>query len=30
MGASDLPDALTKFIGNIEARVFAEMQSAPP
>ena len=29
MGASDPPDALTKFIRNIEPRVFAEMQSAP-
>ena len=30
MGASDPPEALTKFIRNIEARVFADMQSAPP
>ena len=30
MGASDLPNALTKFIRNIKAQVFAEMQSAPP
>ena len=30
MGASDPPNALTKFICNIEARVFADMQSAPP
>ena len=28
MRASDLPEALTKFIRNIEARVFADMQSA--
>ena len=30
MGASDPPEALTKFICNIEARVFADMQYAPP
>ena len=30
MGASDPPEALTKFIRNIEAMVFADMQSAPP
>ena len=30
MMANDPPDALTKFIRNIEARVFANMQSAPP
>ena len=30
MGASDPPEALSKFIRNIEARVFADMQSAPP
>ena len=30
MGASDPGESLTKFICNIEARVFADMQSAPP
>ena len=30
MGATDPPDALTKFIRNIEALVFVDMQSAPP
>ena len=30
MGASDPGESLTKFIRKIEARVFAEMQSAPP
>ena len=30
MGASDPGESLTKFIRNIEAHVFAEMQSAPP
>ena len=30
MASSDLPNALTKFIRNVEARVFADMQSAPP
>ena len=30
MGASDPSESLTKFILNIEARVFADMQSAPP
>ena len=30
MGASDPSEALTKFIRTIEARVFADMQSAPP
>ena len=30
MGATDPPEALTKFIRNIEARVFADMQSASP
>ena len=29
MGATDLPAALTEFICNIEAPVFADMQSAP-
>ena len=27
---TDPPEALTKFIRNIEARVFADMQSPPP
>ena len=30
MAASDPPSALTKFIRNIEAGFFADMQSAPP
>ena len=30
MAASDPGESLTKFIRNIEARVFADMQSAPP
>ena len=30
MASDNLPSALTKFICNIEARVFAGMQSAPP
>ena len=30
MAASDPPNAPTKFIRNIEARVFADMQSAQP
>ena len=30
MGACNPPDALTKFIRNIEGQIFAEMQSAPP
>ena len=30
MASSDLPNALTKFIRNIEVQVFADMQSAPP
>ena len=30
MAAGDPPNALTKFIRNTEARVFAGMQSAPP
>ena len=30
MGASDPGESLTKFICKIEARVFADMQSAPP
>ena len=30
MASDDPPSALTKFIRNIEARVFAGMQSAPP
>ena len=30
MAASDPPNALTKFIRNIEAWVFVDMQSAPP
>ena len=30
MGASDPSKTLTKFIRNIEVRVFADMQSAPP
>ena len=29
MASDDRPTALTKFIRNIEARVFASMQSAP-
>ena len=30
MASSDPPNALTKFIRNVEGRVFADMQSAPP
>ena len=30
IAASDPPNALTKFICNIEERIFADMQSAPP
>ena len=30
MASADPPSALTKFICNVEARVFASMQSAPP
>ena len=30
MSATDPGESLTKFIRNIEARVFAYMQSAPP
>ena len=30
MASDDPPSALTKFIRNVEARVFADMQSAPP
>ena len=30
MASSDPPNPLTKFIRNIEPRVFADMQSAPP
>ena len=30
MAASDPGESLTKFICNIEAQVFADMQSAPP
>ena len=30
MASDDLPSALTKFIRNVEARIFAAMQSAPP
>ena len=30
VASSDPPNALTKFICKVEARVFADMQSAPP